>query len=296
MCVDAVVLDIDGVVVDVANSYRRAIVESVDRVYGESIDREDVQAFKNAGGFNDDWELTYAAALYVLARREGLSVTIEEFTDAIADHGRGLAGAKATVEDALGERAESVYDRWEPERLRETFQALYLGSDRYRDLEGGDPPFCAPGYIHDETVLIDPGTVEALEERFAVGVLTGRPAAEADIALARAGVSVPEEHRITMDDDFQGKPDPTGLIALAERLDADAVAFAGDTLDDVETAVRAREADDRAYYGVGVLTGGLTGEEGCRLYEEAGADAVVATVNELPERLRSEDHSTGSRQ
>ncbi len=70
MHADAVVLDIDGVLVDVADSYRRAIVESVDRHYGTTISRGEVQLFKDAGGFNNDWELTYAAALSVLAARE----------------------------------------------------------------------------------------------------------------------------------------------------------------------------------------------------------------------------------
>ena len=74
MNADAVVLDVDGVLVDVADSYRRAIVESVEYVYGDTIEREDIQAFKDAGGFNNDWELTDAAALYVLARREELGL------------------------------------------------------------------------------------------------------------------------------------------------------------------------------------------------------------------------------
>ena len=34
MQVDALVVDIDGVLVDVADSYRKAIRESIDRVYG----------------------------------------------------------------------------------------------------------------------------------------------------------------------------------------------------------------------------------------------------------------------
>ena len=45
MNVDAVVLDIDGVLVDVAGSYRRAIIESVEHVYDEQIDRDDIQQF-----------------------------------------------------------------------------------------------------------------------------------------------------------------------------------------------------------------------------------------------------------
>jgi len=287
MYVDAVVLDIDGVLVDVAESYRRAIVESVDRVYGRTIDDAAIQAFKDAGGFNNDWELTYAAALFVLASDAGYDADVTAFTDAVADAGGGLDAAEAVVRDAAVDDA-AVFDRWDPDNLRETFQALYLGADRYRDLEGGDPPFETRGYVHDEPVLVEAATLAALTDRFAVGVLTGRPAAEADIALSRVGLSVPDAHRFTMDDWAEGKPHPRALVMLAERLDASRVAFAGDTLDDVRTAVNAAEADpDRTYHGVGVLTGGLTGEAGRRAYEDAGAAAVVESVNALPDLLES---------
>ncbi|WP_096390603.1 TIGR01548 family HAD-type hydrolase [Halopenitus persicus] len=289
MQVDAVVLDIDGVLVDVADSYRRAIVESIDRVYGATIAREDVQPFKDAGGFNNDWELTDAAALYVLADRRdpGIDPTVPDFADRVAAAGGGLAGAKDVLADALDAAAwDAVQEEWDPDRLRDVFQALYLGTDLYRDLEGGDPPIEADGYIHDEPVLVDPGTIDALQKRFDVGVVTGRPAAEAEIALDRVGLDLPEIHRFTMDDWAEGKPHPAALVTLADRFEATTVAFVGDTLDDVRTARNADETDsDRVYYGIGVLTGGLTGESGRRKYVDAGADAVVDDVNALPELL-----------
>ncbi|MFB6195914.1 MAG: TIGR01548 family HAD-type hydrolase [Haloplanus sp.] len=279
---DAVVLDIDGVLVDVADSYRRAIVESVDRVYGRTIDDDAIQQFKDAGGFNNDWELTYAAALFVLAREAGYDADVDTLTDAIAAAGGGLDAAEAVIREAPVDD-DAVFDRWNPERLREVFQALYLGADLYRDLEGGDPPFETEGYIHDEPVLAERSTVESLTDRFAVGVLTGRPAAEANIALARVGLSVPDDHRFTMDDWEAGKPHPRALVTLADRFDAARVVFAGDTLDDVRTATNAAAADpDRTYRGVGVLTGGLTGDAGRRAFRDAGAAAVVDDVNDLP--------------
>jgi HAD superfamily phosphatase len=284
MRADAVVLDIDGVLVDVADSYRRAIVESVERVYGRTIDDDGVQAFKDAGGFNNDWELTDAAALFVLAREAGLDADLPAFTDAVAEAGGGRDAAEAVVRDAGVD--DAVFDRWDPERLRETFQALYLGADLYRDLEGGDPPFEARGYIHDEPVLVEDGTLDALTDRFAIGVLTGRPAAEADIALSRVGLSVPDARRFTMDDWAEGKPHPRALTTLADRLGSERTAFAGDTLDDVRTAVNAASADpERTYHGVGVLTGGLTGEAGRRAFRDAGAAAVIEDVNDLPALL-----------
>jgi HAD superfamily hydrolase (TIGR01548 family) len=312
MQVDAVVLDIDGVLVDVADSYRRAIVESIARVHGDTIEKAAIQSFKDAGGFNNDWELSYAAALFVLARREGLDIDVETFTDRIAakraesddtESADGLDAAEAVVDDALSEEArERARADWNPERLREVFQQLYLGADLYAEIEGEepDPHFDAPGFIHDEPVLLESDTLDALAD-YPIGVVTGRPADEADIAQRRAGLDVPVDRRFTMDDWEEGKPHPRALVTLAERFDAeaqsassnrtqsddaDSVVFVGDTLDDVKTARNAAEEDsDRDYFGVGVLTGGLTGEEGRRKYEEAGADAVIDSVNDLPELL-----------
>ncbi|WP_435196105.1 TIGR01548 family HAD-type hydrolase [Natronomonas sp. EA1] len=286
MRVDAVVLDIDGVLVDVADSYRRAIVESIDHVYGETISKAEIQPFKDAGGFNNDWELTYAAALFLLARREGLAEDVAQFTNLVAASGGGLEGARAVVADQLGPAArERVHAAWDRERLREVFQQLYLGSELYRELEGSEPDMETAGFIHDEPVILEPETVEKLRA-WDVGVVTGRPREEALIALDRVGLDISEEHRFTMDDWEEGKPHPRALTTLAERFDADSVVFVGDTLDDIETAVNANEADpDREYYGVGVLTGGLTGEAGTKKYDRAGAVAVIDSVNDLPDIL-----------
>ncbi|MGQ4554462.1 TIGR01548 family HAD-type hydrolase [Halobellus sp. GM3] len=286
MHADAVVLDIDGVLLDVADSYRRAIVESVERLYDRTIDRDDVQRFKDAGGFNNDWDVTYAAALYVLADdRE--PIALSAFAERIESDGGGLDAAESVAAAHLdADDLSAVRDAWDRDGLRAAFQALYLGAELYRDLEGGDPPFEAAGYIHDEPVLVDRETLDALEANASVGILTGRPAAEADIALDRVGLSVPDDHRFTMDDWEQGKPHPRALTTLAERFDAERVAFAGDTLDDVKTAVNAAAADpSRAYDGIGVLTGGLTGESGREAFESAGARAVVDSVNDLPALL-----------
>jgi len=93
-----------------------------------------------------------------------------------------------------------------------------------------------------------------------------------------------------MDDWDAGKPDPAALVTLAERFAAETVVFVGDTLDDIRTAVNATGTDpDRAYHGVGVLTGGLTGDDGRRKYESEGASAVVGSVNDLPALLGPAD-------
>ncbi|OVE83867.1 TIGR01548 family HAD-type hydrolase [Natronolimnobius baerhuensis] len=289
MNADAVVLDIDGVLVDVADSYRRAILESVESVYDRTIRKDDIQLFKDAGGFNNDWELTDAAALYVLATEEGYDESLEAFTDAIAEEGGGLEAAESAVRDRIGARAtQRVTERWDREQLRDVFQQLYLGAELYRGLEGGEPDRETRGFIHDEPIILEAETRDRLLAEYDVGVLTGRPEAEAEIALERVGLedAISLEHRFTMDDWEEGKPHPRALTTLAERFDAERVVFVGDTLDDVRTATNAADADsEREYHGVGVLTGGLTGEEGRRKYEAEDAAAVLESVNEVPDLL-----------
>ena len=295
MQVDTVVLDIDGVLVDVANSYRRAIVGSVQVVYGTTIPKAEVQRFKDAGGFNNDWVLTDAVAMFVLAREAGLALDVSEFTEAIAAQGGGRDGAEAVVRERLPEpKAATVLERWDPDRLRTVFQQLYLGPEGYRDLEAAEPELYEAGaetggldlppggYMADEPVLLEPETIQALEAAYELGVVTGRPRAEAHLALDRVGLSVPADRLYAMEDG-PGKPDPTMLRRVAEATGAAAVAFAGDTRDDVRTARNADTADpERTYHGIGVLTGGLSGPAGRQAFESVGAAAVVETVNELP--------------
>jgi HAD superfamily phosphatase len=68
--------DMDGVLFYVRDSYRRAIIDSVQYYFSDLIGlslkkpliyAEDTQKFKYIEGFNDDWKLTYACVLCFLA-------------------------------------------------------------------------------------------------------------------------------------------------------------------------------------------------------------------------------------
>ena len=53
-----IVFDMDGVLVEVSESYRATIVETVKLFTGETIARELIQEYKNQGGWNNDWALS----------------------------------------------------------------------------------------------------------------------------------------------------------------------------------------------------------------------------------------------
>jgi HAD superfamily phosphatase len=55
---DLLVFDMDGVLVDVGESYRETIVQTVKYFSGKTIPRDLIQDYKSQGGWNNDWALT----------------------------------------------------------------------------------------------------------------------------------------------------------------------------------------------------------------------------------------------
>jgi HAD superfamily hydrolase (TIGR01548 family) len=55
---DIIVFDMDGVLVDVSESYREAIRATVLHFTGREITKELIQDYKNSGGWNNDWALS----------------------------------------------------------------------------------------------------------------------------------------------------------------------------------------------------------------------------------------------
>lgn len=58
-----VVFDMDGVLAEVTESYRQAIVETVFHFTEHRIERDLIQEYKNRGGWNNDWALSQKIAL-----------------------------------------------------------------------------------------------------------------------------------------------------------------------------------------------------------------------------------------
>jgi HAD superfamily phosphatase len=59
MALPLLVFDMDGVLVDVTESYREAIVRTAASFTGAEVSRDAIQEYKLRGGFNDDWALTH---------------------------------------------------------------------------------------------------------------------------------------------------------------------------------------------------------------------------------------------
>jgi HAD superfamily phosphatase len=63
----------DGVLVDVTDSYRETIAQTAAHFTGRPVTKQQIQEYKNQGGWNDDWKLTHH-----IVTAAGVDVPFEE--------------------------------------------------------------------------------------------------------------------------------------------------------------------------------------------------------------------------
>ena len=72
----AVIFDVDGVIVDVRESYHQAIKKTAEHFLGKEVPLELIREIKFSKGINNDWDLTYE-----ILKQEGKEVDYDELVD-----------------------------------------------------------------------------------------------------------------------------------------------------------------------------------------------------------------------
>jgi HAD superfamily phosphatase len=117
MCDRMIVFDVDGVLVDVTESYRETIQRTVEHFTGRRVSHELIQEYKNAGGWNSDWDLSHH-----LIGKTGVDVSFQ----AVVDHFNGVFFG--SNRDGLVYRERWIARDGLMERLSETWDfAIFTG-------------------------------------------------------------------------------------------------------------------------------------------------------------------------
>ncbi len=336
---NVLIFDMDGVLIDVSKSYRKAIEETI-RIYlkiclhsgsagnGLALDRA-VSLFKAAGGFNNDWDLTSGLLLYLLSlsglpaclkRREFSSIQetvahlqgessgfpagmpmavnpgrLSSFLRRATACGQGLKGICRALR---GSWEGWVYGSGGLDRtnvVKRIFQEVYLGR-KFGSCYPLKRLFCrGKGYYLHERMLIPAEVLSALRRKVLLGVATGRPRFEAELALKRFHILSRFKSIVTLDECLEEearlfrstgrrlkrtKPHPFPLLKAVEEtgIPAPRCGYVGDAVDDIRAA--------RALRGkVPILAlGFIPGPENRaleRVLKGAGADRVIHQPREL---------------
>lgn len=244
---DAVIFDIDNVLIDTRASYTDCIIKTV-TTYLETIlkfqpsrkpllSRTDVEMFKSLGGFNDDWDTCYGLLLYFLSlktsRRKISELIKKKNIQALKSKisppsfpppkmGGGRWGVSG-IERLCGKHSEV-----DLKRIADIFQRFYLSD-----------------FVWNETLMIPAPFLKQLKkEGVKIGIVTGRSREEANFALRRFQIDRFIDAMVTVDETPPKlkKPHPYGLLKVASLLGKNLnFLYVGDLLDDILAAKEAKK-------------------------------------------------------
>ena len=208
-----IVFDMDGVIIDVSNSYRDVVRQTTRQFFGPAVAVEhlpeplfalsDLAAVKQSGGLNNDWDLTCVVInlLYSLTDkpivhksenpwiryRETISrcdiTAIAEYLNATVQPLTTLLKDKGKPEDSF---ISGLYlgDVGSGNIIKQIFQEIYLGAELFKSTYSLEPEiYRGKGCILREKLLLDRSILEELSQENILAIATGRPKAEAEYPL-----------------------------------------------------------------------------------------------------------------
>ena len=204
-----IVFDMDGVLIDVSNSYRDTVRQTaglffIPAKHAECLpdplfDLADLAEVKQSGGLNNDWDLSclVISLLCTTLDRTTISESGKSWSNyrnnisrcdvrRLADYLKSTDRPLQTLLERHGKinepRVAQFYqgDVGSGNIIKQIFQEIYLGQklfvstyDRKTEMYDGD------GYILREKSLIDQSILKRLSQEHVLAIATGRPQAEA---------------------------------------------------------------------------------------------------------------------
>lgn len=103
---DLLIFDMDGVLVEVGDSYRESIRRTVEFFTGIAVSNEELQGKKIQGGWNDDWALSHA-----LIRDAGVEVGYDTVVAQFQSIFRGTASQPGLIERERWTAQAGLFER-----------------------------------------------------------------------------------------------------------------------------------------------------------------------------------------
>ncbi len=292
---DTIFFDVDGVLIKTIDSFHATDIAVAEYIVGtiQGLDwgqregkplltLDNVAVFKQAGGYNNDWDMCYLlATLYTARLREWKGTPLAERSIgewaalSRAANVQGHGGME-WVREVMPASAQLDYDI-----IGNIYHEFYWGAEEYKKRFGEAPHYLPdfPGFVHTEEMLYPPDLPKRLRETgiSKLGMITGRVGPEVDSALERMEAYSGERWwDVVISADICPKPDPRALRLAIDAVGAKGGLYIGDTADDLDLVLNyaaVRKEDEPE-----ILAGMLVSMDEVLMYQERGADFIVGLV------------------
>ncbi len=295
---DTIFFDIDGVLINTKASFQATGIAVAEYVVGtihcldwgqqqgkSLVTIRDVEAFKRAGGFNDDILMSYLLASLSTARLREWSCTplAERSTQEWAERARAAQlqghGGREWVETVIPTSARIDYHI-----INALYHEVYWGIQELKERFGWKIRYFphAEGLLHNEEMLYSSDFFARLRAAGLahMGMITGRFGQEVDSALERMQAYSGEcWWDIVVSADLYKKPNPQALRFAINAVGTEDGLYIGDTADDFDL-VRNYRASQLASEPDILIAMVAQGNE-ATLYQQRGADIIVSSVEDL---------------
>ena len=299
---DTIFFDVDGVLIKTVDSFHATDIALAEYIvgtihgldWGQSegkplLTLDDVAVFKQAGGYNNDWDLCYLLATLCTARlREWKGTSLAERSSeewAVLSRAANVQGHGGIewVRKVMPASAQLDYDM-----IGDIYHEFYWGSAEYKKRFGEAPRYLPdfPGFVHTEEMLYPPDLPKRLREAGIpkLGMITGRVGPEVDSALERMEAYSGERWwDVVIPADICPKPDPRALQLAIDAVGAKGGLYIGDTADDLDLVLN--YAAGKKEHGPEILAAMLVNVSEIALYQKRGADFIVGSVMDVMDCL-----------
>lgn len=295
---DTVFFDVDGVLIKTSESFRATDIAVAEYVAGTIFgldwgQREgkplvtlaDVNAFKQAGGYNNDWDMCYLLASLSTARlREWRGTPLAQRS---SQEWAALSRAANLVGHGGSEWVNEIVPasaRLDYKLIGDLYHEYYWGAAEYPKRFGEPVRYLpdAPGFVHRETMLFAPDFPMRLRDAGVrrLGMITGRVGPEVDSALERLeAYSSARWWDVVISASQCPKPDPRALQLAIEAVGTRGGIYIGDTADDHDLIINysaIRKTSDPE-----ILAVMLVHADEIAVYQQRGADMIIGKAEDV---------------
>lgn len=308
---DAIIFDIDGVLIDVIDSYNQTIIKTIQYVLNSNfkikmnltcipIDKI-ISKFRHTGGFNNDIDTTYSIILTIVyckiinkCNRYEIINFLFDLLEKLDD--KGILSVENELEKLVD--IEDIKTRLEYPKddniISTVFNEIFYGPDLFKEQFKKHPKYYfGKPLINNDKIIIKEKTIRNLSKEFngKLILISGRSRVASYFSLNNISDYFIKDACIFLEDEKReyAKPSTYAIHKVFNQLKLNSAIYVGDSIEDFLMVERFRyESGGTKIVFCGVYgTNANSSKELKRLFELKGADIIVENVNDIPNILNN---------